>query len=94
MDIKLKLNNKFIATINRLKEEYGTEFEHLNGFHNSNLNFTDFIDNFIDAKSISDVSIDANANSNAHDIRTLLSDMMKPHTKLLAYNKIFFELTK
>lgn len=94
MDIKLKLNNKFVATINELKEDFGIEFEKLNGFHNSNLNFTDFIDNFIDAKTVSDVTIDANANSNARDIKTLMSDMMKPHTKLLAYNKIFFELTK
>lgn len=94
MDIKLKLNNKFVAALNKLKEEYGEEFDKLNGFHNSNLNFTDFIDNFIDAKSVADVTIDSNANSSSKDIRTLISDMMKPHTKLLAYNKIFYEITK
>jgi ribonucleoside-triphosphate reductase len=94
MDIKLKLNNKFVAALNKLKEEYGQEFDKLNGFHNSNLNFTDFIDNFIDSKSISDVTIDANANSSSKDVRSMLADMMKPHTKLLSYNKIFYELTK
>ncbi len=94
MDIKLKLNNRFVANLNKLKTEYGEEFEKINGFHNSNLNFTDFIDNFIDSKTVADVTIDANANSSSKDVRTLLSDMMKPHTKLLAYNKIFYELTK
>jgi ribonucleoside-triphosphate reductase len=94
MDIKLKLNNRFIGCLNKLKEEYGDEFDKLNGFHNSNLNFTDFIDNFIDAKTVADVTIDSNANSSSKDVRTLISDIMKPHTKLLAYNKIFYELTK
>lgn len=94
MDIKLKLNLNFVSAINKLKEKYGENFERMNGFHNSNLNFSDFIDNFIDTNTVADATIDANANSSTHDIRTLLSDMTKPHTKLLAYNKIFYELTK
>lgn len=80
--------------MNKLREKYGEEFERMNGFHNENLNFTDFIDNFVDSKTVADVSIDPNANSSTKDIRTLTSDMMKPHTKLLAYNKIFCETTK
>lgn len=94
MDINLKLNKKFITCLNRLKEKYGEKFERINGFHNENLNFNDFIDNFIDSKSVADVSIDANANSSIKDINTLKSDMMKPHMKLLAFNKIFYEITK
>jgi len=94
MDIKLKLNNKFISCLYKLNEKYGEKFQLMNGSHNSNLNFTDFIDHFIDSKNVSDVSIDANANSSTRDVRTLMSDMMKPHTKLLAFNKIFYELTK
>ena len=94
MDIKLNLNKNFVGCMNRLREKYGEEFERINGFHNSNLNFTDFIDKFVDSHNVADVTIDANANSNTHDIRTLMSDMMKPHTKLLAANKIFYEITK
>jgi ribonucleoside-triphosphate reductase (formate) len=94
LDIKLKLNKNFIHSLNKLKEKYGEKFERLNGFHNENLNFNDFIDNFIDSKNISDVTIDSNANSSTKDINTLRSDMMKPHLKLLAFNKIFFEMTK
>jgi len=94
MDIKLKLNKSFVTCWNRLVEKYGENFERINGFHNDNLNFNSFIDNFIDSDNVSDVSIDANANSSTKDINTLKSDMMKPHMKLLAFNKIFYELTK
>jgi len=94
MDIKMKLNRNFVACMNRLKEQYGEQIERINGFHNDNLNFTDFIDNFIDSNSVADVSIDANANSSTKDINTLKSDMTKPHLKLLAFNKIFYEITK
>lgn len=94
MDIKLKLYQPFVACLNKLRDKYGEKFEIMNGFHNQNLNFTDFIDNFVDSKTVADVSIDANANSNTRDINTLMSDMMKPHTKLLSFNKIFYEITK
>lgn len=94
MDIKVKLYKPFVISLNKLKEKYGETFERINGFHNENLNFTDFIDNFIDANTVADVTIDANSNSSTKDIRTLMSDMVKPHTKLLAYNKIFYEITK
>ena len=94
MDIKLKLNKNFVACLNKMTQKYGEKFERINGFHNENLNFNDFIDNFIDSKNVADVSIDANANSSTKDINTLKSDMMKPHMKLLAFNKIFYEITK
>jgi len=94
MEINLKLNKKFVTCLNKMRQKYGEKFERINGFHQMNLNFNDFIDNFIDAKNISDVSIDANANSSSKDINTLKSDMMKPHLKLLAFNKIFYEITK
>ena len=88
--IELKLDKDFIETLEYLKDKYGEKFEKLNGFHNSNLDFTDFIDNFIDTTTVADASIDPNSNSNTKDIRTLMSDMMKPHTKLLSFNKIFY----
>ena len=47
MNIKLKLYQPFMASVNRMREKYGEEFEYMNGFHNSKLNFTDFIDHFI-----------------------------------------------
>lgn len=93
-NIELKLDKDFIAALEKLKVKYGEIFERLNGFHNNNLDFTDFIDNFIDSATVADASIDSNSNSNTKDIRTLMSDMMKPHTKLLSFNKIFYEHKK
>ena len=94
MEINLNLDKDFTNCINELREKYGEKFEMMNGFHNQNLNFTDFINNFVDTTTVADVSIDANANSNTHDVRTLMSDMVKPHTKLLSFNKIFCETHK
>ena len=95
MEIRLnKLNKNFVACLNKMKAKYGETFERMNGFHNENLNFNDFIDNFIDAQTVADITIDANANSSTKDINTLISDMKKPHKKLLAFNKIFYEITK
>ena len=94
MQINLKLCELFADQLKNLREKYGEKFSLMNGFSNSNLNFTDFIDNFVKSSSVADTTIDANANSTTLDIRTLLSDMVKPHNKLLSYNKIFKELTK
>lgn len=94
MEINMKLYQPFVAEVNKMREKYGESFEMMNGLHNSNLNFSEFIDNFIDSERVADTTIDANANSSTHDIRTLISDMTKPHTKLLAFNKIFYEFTK
>lgn len=77
-----------------MKEKYGEEFEILNGFHDNQLNYTDFIDNFIDKDTVADASIDANANARNKDICSLENEMSKPHMKLLSYNKIFHDMTK
>ena len=94
MDIKLDMYLPFMAAFNEMKEKYGDDFLSLNGFANRNLNFTDFINNFVDSDNVANATIDANANASMKDICSLLSEIDKPHTKLLAYNKIFYELTK
>lgn len=66
----------------------------INGFADSQLSYTDFIDNFIDEDTVADASIDGNSNVSHKDIVTLLSEMPKPHRKLLAFNKIHCELQK
>ncbi len=90
----MNLYPPFVAALNRMREKYGERFERYNALHNDNLNFTEFINNFVDSESVADVSPDANANSSSHDVRTMLADMTKPHTKLLGFNKIFYEMTK
>ena len=41
MDIELKFNKDFERALNGLREKYGEDFEILNGFHESQLNFSD-----------------------------------------------------
>ena len=94
MNINVKLDKNFTAVFNKLGEEGGEQLRKLNGFADSQLNFTDFIDNFIDKNTVSDATIDGNANVGTKDIVSLVSEMHKPHSKLLAFNKIFYELNK
>ena len=94
MDIKVRLNKNFQTVFNKMLEKYGEEFAYLNGFGDKQLSYTDFIDNFIDKDTVADASVDGNANVGHKDMRTLLNEMPKPHRKLLAYNKIYYELNK
>ena len=94
MQIEIKLNKDFERCLEELKKRYGEDFEYINGLSDCHLSLTDFIDNFVDAKTVADASIDGNANIGNKDMRTLMNEMPKPHRKLLAYNKIFYELKK
>ncbi|MDR1364111.1 MAG: hypothetical protein LBJ32_00525 [Oscillospiraceae bacterium] len=94
MEIKLKFSKNFTNNVKKLQVNYGKNFEIMNGFSNLNLNFTDYIENFIKNKTVAETTIDSSANSSTHDVRTLLSDMIKPHTKLISFAKIFDEITK
>ena len=94
MEINIRLNKNFTTAFNRMLIEYGEEIAKLNGFSDEQLSYTDFIDNFIDKKTVADASVDGNANVGVKDICSLMSEMNKPHSKLLAFNKIFYELNK
>ena len=77
-----------------MSELYGEEFLKLQGLDEDTLSLTDFIEGFIDADNVANASVDANANIAQKDIVTLLSEMSKPHQKLLAFNKLYYELNK
>ena len=94
MDIHIKTDKNFTTQYNKLQREYGTNIAKLNGFDDGQLSYTDFIDNFIDIPTVADASIDGNSNVRRKDIVTLLTEMPKPHRKLLAFNKIFYEFQK
>ena len=93
MDIELKFNKDFERALNVLKEKYGEDFEILNGIHNSQMNFSDFIDAFVD-KNVADVTIDANANASNKDIASFRTEKGKAIDKVIAANKIFYEIKK
>ena len=94
MNINIKLDKNFTTVFNKLKEESSEKLRRLNGFADSQLNYGDFIDNFVDKNTVADASIDGNANVGTKDITSLTTEMNKPHSKLLAFNKIFYEMNK
>lgn len=94
MYLNIKLDEDFTNLFNLLRLGFGEELARLNGFSDEQLNYTDFIDNFIDKKVVADASIDGNANVGHKDIVSLENEMSKPHSKLLGFNKIFYELKK
>lgn len=94
MNVSIKLDKNFTTQYNKLQADYGTQMARLNGFDDAQLSYTDFIDNFIDEKAVADASIDGNSNVRRKDIVTLLSEMPKPHRKLLSFNKLYYEFQK
>jgi len=94
MEVSIKLNHNFTEQYNKLQNKYGEELACLNGFGKNQLNYNEFIDNFIDKDTIADASVDGNSNVRRKDIVTLLNEMPKPHRKLLAFRKIYDELQK
>lgn len=93
MNIELKFNKDFERTLNSLKDKYGEDFEVLNGIHDTQMNFSDFIDAFVD-KNVADVTIDSNANASSKDIASFRSEKGKSIDKVIAANKIFYEIKK
>ena len=94
MNINIRLNKNFTTQYNKLQDEFGTDIAKINGFDDGQLSYTDFIDNFVDQKTVADASIDGNSNVSHKDIVTLEKEMPKPHEKLLAFNKIYYEIQK
>lgn len=96
MKIDINLDNDFEKQINKLKEKYGEEMTRINGFSDEQLDYTCFIDNFVDSETVSQATIDESANisTGTKDVRNLLDEMSKPHSKLLSLNKIYYEIKK
>ena len=91
MDVEFKFNKDFERALNALREKYGEDFEILNGVHNSQMNFSDFIDAFVD-KNVADVTIDSNANASNKDIASFRSEKGKSIDKVIAVFKPYFFL--
>lgn len=94
MNVNIRLNKNFTTAFNKMQDTFGEEFAKLNGFSDGQISYTDFIDNFIDTETVADASVDGNANVGHKDIVTLINEMPKPHQKLLAFNKIYYEINK
>ena len=94
MQIELKLNKDFERTLNALREEFGEDFEYINGVHPSQLDNSEFLDKFIQQSTLADVTIDPNANANHKDIRSFMTEKGKASDKLFGLNKIFTTIKK
>ena len=94
MLINIKLDKDFEHQFDERRTQYGETLAKLNGSAEEQLSYTDFIDNFIDKNTVADASIDGNANAGTKDICSLESEMSKPHSKLLSFNKIYYEMFK
>lgn len=94
MDITLKLSKDFERCLEDLKKKYGEDFEYINGVHPSQLDFSEFLDNFVSKATMADATIDPNANARHKDIRSFMTEKGKSEDKLFGLNKIFTEIKK
>lgn len=94
MDITLKLTKDFERCLDDLKKKFGEDFEYINGLHPSQLDFSEFLDNFVRQDTMADATIDPNANAKHKDIRSFMTEKGKSEDKLFGLNKIFLEIKK
>lgn len=94
MDITIKLSKDFERCLEDLKKKYGEDFEYINGVHPSQLDFSEFLDNFVSKDTMADATIDPNANARHKDIRSFMTEKGKSEDKLFGLNKIFTEIKK
>lgn len=94
MEIQLKLSKDFERCLEDLKKKYGEDFEYINGVHPSQLDFSEFINNFVDNATLADATIDPNANASHKDIRSFMTEKAKSEDKLFGLDKIFREIKK
>ena len=94
MDISLRLTKDFERCLEDLKKKYGEDFEYINGVHSSQLDFSEFLDKFVNQSTMADATIDPNANASHRDIRSFITEKGKSEDKLFGLNKIFLEIKK
>lgn len=94
MKIDLQLNKDFERCLENLKIKYGEEFEYINGVHESQLDYSTFLQKFTENSTLADASIDPNANAKHRDIRSFMTEKSKSEDKLFALHKIFYEMKK
>lgn len=88
-------NKNFKTQCNKLQNEFGEDMTYLNGFSEDQLNDAEFVDNFVDEPVVGDMSVDPSSNvSKRKDMVTLLTEMPKPRRKVLAFQKVYYEMQK
>lgn len=88
------MDRDFKRNLDAIVQEYGEEFEFLNGFHPKQLDPLEFMNKFVDEENTADATIDSSANVGSKDIRSMLTEKGKSSDKMIAFNKVFYELKK
>ena len=52
LQVNIKLNKDFERCMESLRKKYGEDFEKIVGLHETQLDFSDFIDNFVDKDTV------------------------------------------
>lgn len=94
MNVTLNLNTDFERTLDQLRAKYGTDFEYINGVHPSQLDYSEFLNNFVKNDTLADTTIDPNSNANHRDIRSFITEKDKASDKLFGLSKVFYEIKK
>lgn len=94
MEISIRLTKDFERCLEDLKKKYGEDFEYINGVHPSQLDFSEFLNKFVQQDTMADATIDPNANAWHKDIRSFMTEKGKSEDKLFGLNKIFLEIKK
>ena len=92
MNINIELNKDFERFLEDLKKKYGEDFEYINGCHPTQLDDSEFLNRFVGTNTVSDSSIDPNANANHKDIRSFITEKEKPRNKLFGINAVFEDM--
>lgn len=92
MQFNVKFGKSFQGRLNAMFSTYGDVMAAYNGLSDKHTSYANFIDNFLAKNTVADSSTDPSANVRNRDIVTLLTEMPKPHRKLIAYNKIYQEI--
>ena len=94
MQIELNVSSDFERTLEALRTKYGEDFEYANGLHPSQLDNSEFLNNFVINDTLADTTVDPNANANHKDIRSFITEKGKSSDKLFGLSKIFYEMKK
>lgn len=94
MEIKLNLNPDFERTLESLRTKYSSDFEYINGVHPSQLDYSEFLNNFVKNDTLADTTVDPNANANHKDVRSFITEKGKASDKLFGLSKIFSAIKK
>ena len=94
MDITLKLSKDFERCLEDLKKKYGEDFEYINGLHPSQLDYSEFLDKFVEKGTAEGQVINYKLGTLCEFFNIKLSNWHHADADTEACMKVFNELVK